>query len=201
MLFVGNGRLGPFDGGEKFDCLAPVGESRGASWSTYVMEGEFIVDGWAPAPPQTNEAAAEAGAGAGAALKFAAPPPTADTWTGPTARVVRTAGGFPALTLGAGPPVPTFWLNIVNNIAFGGEAAVAEEIIRAKQAGVNVLSICLSTAWVDGMPDWLNFSAVDGAAGTRSTFDLIAKHHPTAALIVRWDITSFEQEWWMQVCV
>lgn len=120
-------------------------------------------------------------------------------WTGPPARVVRTAGGFPALTIGAGPPAPTFWLNIVNNVNFGGEAAVAEEIIRAKQAGLNVLSICLSTAWVDGMPDWLNFSAVNGSAGTRSTFDLIAKHHPTAALIVRWDITSFEREWWMQV--
>ena len=120
-------------------------------------------------------------------------------WTGPAARVVRTAGGFPSLTIGTGPPVPTFWLNIVNNINFGGEAAVAEEIIRAKQAGLNVLSICLSTAWVDGMPDWLNFSAVNGSAGTRSTFDLIAEHHPTAALIVRWDITSFEREWWMQV--
>ena len=112
--------------------------------------------------------------------------PTASAWTGPALRVVRSSGGFPALALGANNAslAPTFWLNIVNNVHFDGEAATAEEIVRAREAGVRVLSVCLSTAWVDGMPDWLNFTAVNRSVGTQSTFSLIAEHHPTAVRMV-----------------
>lgn len=64
-------------------------------------------------------------------------------WTGPELQMVQTAGGgYPALRLddAAVPPYfPPFWFNL-NNQGNADLAAIATEIIRAREAGLKVLS-------------------------------------------------------------
>ncbi len=41
-MFVGNGRMGRFDGGERLGCYAAQEDSsRGSTWATYLMRGSF----------------------------------------------------------------------------------------------------------------------------------------------------------------
>ena len=43
-LFVGNGLMGHADGGDKLGCYSPLEDkSRGTTWSTYLLEGKFLL--------------------------------------------------------------------------------------------------------------------------------------------------------------
>ena len=91
-------------------------------------------------PPSLVLAALAAVVGAAAAT-------SRSPWTGPELQMVQTAGGgYPALRLDVGgsdaavlPYFPPFWFNL-NNQGNADLAAIATEIIRAREAGLKVLS-------------------------------------------------------------
>lgn len=116
-------------------------------------------------------------------LVAAAAAGSACSWTGPSLKLVQTGPGgqFPALELrgpGAGDAprlIPPFWMNL-NNQGSPDVAAIVEQITRARDAGVPLLSVQLS--------DGQNVPPV--SRGTKQILSLIRQHHPTASVIVRW---------------
>lgn len=103
-----------------------------------------------------------------------------DTWSGPALHVEHTKeGGFPALLLAddAAPsvPIPPFWLNL-NNQGFANVSAITVQIIRAREAGLKLMTVVLSDALV----------VPPVADPTKQIMDLVALHHPAAKLLVRW---------------
>lgn len=102
---------------------------------------------------------------------------TASNWTGPELQLHRTSpGGFPALQLMGTRPFPPFWMNVNNQGREANLSAVEVQIVRARRAGLRLLSVVLS--------DGLDVPPVNQA--TQQIFDLVAQHHPNASLILRW---------------
>ena len=108
-------------------------------------------------------------------------------WSGPSLRMVKSpaTGGFPALELTRdGVPQPTLlpphWLNI-NNQGVADLPAIADQLIHAREAGMQLISIQGS--------DSLTVPPV--SSGTQQLMALIHTHHPTAVVIVRWLIESW----------
>lgn len=116
-------------------------------------------------------------------------------WSGPELRLLHTQpGNFPALQLApqginrstvepglaasthiAGELLPPFWLNL-NNQGYPNISAITVQIIRAREAGLQLLAVVLSDDLV-----------VPPVAGpTKQIMALVQEHHPTAKLLVRW---------------
>jgi hypothetical protein len=69
--------------------------------------------------------------------------------------------------------------------------AIAVEITRARIAGLPLLCVVLS--------DGLTVPPV--SAATEQIMALVAKHHPTAKLLVRWYVGSADPKWYMTLQV
>jgi hypothetical protein len=113
-------------------------------------------------------------------------PAGATNWSGPALRLMHTGGGFPALELTrrrGGPTVtlPPHWLNL-NNQGSADVPAIVEQLTRARLVGMPLVCVVLS--------DSLMVPPV--SAGTRQLMELVQQHHPTAVVLVRWLIESFE---------
>ena len=78
--------------------------------------------------------------------------------------------------------LPPFWLNL-NNQGYPSISALKVQITRARIAGLKLLALVLDDVLAGPMQG--QFSG-----GTHAIFDLIAAHHPTAKVLVRWYLTG-----------
>ena len=120
-------------------------------------------------------------------------------WSGPELRLVHTQpGNFPALQFAptaagnvfepaaasaAGKLLPPFWLNL-NNQGHPNISAITVQIIRAREAGLQLLAVVLSDDIV--LPPL--------AGPTKQIMELVQEHHPAAKLLVRWYLSRTDAE-------